>query len=487
MNTKIVCTIGPQSADPLVLREYYKAGMNVARLNGSHADLQWHENTINLIKETLPELPILLDIPGRKIRTTLLNHEPSFEVNDIIILTTDLSHDGLHKVPVNNQNLHLNLKKDDIIFADDGTLEFQVVEIKNKDIFCRAKIRGTLRSRKGINVPHVKFDSNLLTERDINMIAFACRLGVDYLGISFVESAEHILRIKEKINEFDCAIKPKIVAKTENQRGMDNLDEILSVSDVIMIDRGDLAVETSVENVVLHQKKILKKANEHGVPVIVATQMLHTMLENPMPTKAEISDITNAILDKASAIMLSGETAVGLYAIEAISYAKRISQQVYNASLSDTLELKSNVKYHMKMLEAAKNICDALPITKVVAITKTGFAARMMSAHRPKQEIICASNDISVVRAAGLWYGTRGVYVDTLFQQDNTQHINDTLEYLISNAHLTENDFILLLFVNYPSHSQLTNAIQLHYVKDLKNILLKNKNLDYITQEKVSI
>ena len=319
--TQIVATIGPATASPEMLRELAHAGMSVARLNGSHNELDWHADTIALIRETLPNTPILLDVPGRKIRTTQLKIEPRFKAGDEIVLTTDASYSGNDKVPVNYPSLHEDLKAGDKVLADDGTLSFNVTKVVGEDIVLEAECDGQLKSRKGINVPFVQLRTPLITQRDRDMMAFAVEHGVDFVGISFVESARHI----DAIRELGDGAWPRIVAKVENQGGLNNVEEILDATDAVMIDRGDLSVETNIENVAIYQKRVLQAAKEHNKPVIVATEMLHTMIEARNPTKAEVSDITNAVLDGCAATMLSGETAVGGYPVEAVKTMRRIA------------------------------------------------------------------------------------------------------------------------------------------------------------------
>ena len=219
---KIIVTIGPKTANKVFLKKLFREGMSIARLNGSHNNLNWHKNTIKLIQDVLPDIPILFDIPGKKIRTIQLTHEPSFKKGDEIILTTDQNFNGKVKVPVNNLNLHLSLSKNDIILADDGTLKFVVKEVRNKDIICRAESTGKLKSAKGINVPYVNIKGPLVTERDGKLIKFCKSNKVDFVGISFVESAKHI----EKIRDLIKGTTPRIVAKVENSIGLKNVEEI---------------------------------------------------------------------------------------------------------------------------------------------------------------------------------------------------------------------------------------------------------------------
>ncbi|MDJ0893605.1 MAG: pyruvate kinase [Alphaproteobacteria bacterium] len=467
--TRIVATIGPATNNGEALRALAKAGMNVARLNGSHADLDWHAATIALIRETLPEHPILLDIPGRKIRTGMLAFEPTFEKNDVIVLTTEDGHDGSEKVPVNYPELHGDLSPGDIILADDGTLRFQVERIEGRDIFCRADAAGQLKSRKGINVPHVRLRTKLVTDRDRGMVEFAKTNGVDFIGISFVESAAHI----EAIRELTGGHTPRIVSKVENKGGLDNLAEVVDATDAVMIDRGDLSVETSLEELSLFQKRILEVASEHGKPVIVATEILHTMIDNPFPTKAEVSDITNAVLDGCAATMLSGETAIGANPVEAVAVMRRISDVAANhmqAALdTDRAARVSSVPQAME--DAVALICRELPITKIVAVTISGYAARMVTSRRPRQPVLAVSNDRAAARSFNLLPGTEGVHVDIPFPRNSTDHIVQCLENLWQRGKLADDDLVLVTSVGYPRSGTRMNLIQTHYVRDLVEAL----------------
>ena len=375
--------------------------MGIARLNGSHADLDWHARTIRLLCETAPGVPVLLDIPGRKIRTANLAHEPSFDTGATIVLTTDTAHDGREKVPVNSDTLHADLRPGDTILADDGTLRFTVLRVDGRDIHCRAETSGTLRSRKGINVPHVKLQSQLVTAHDRQMIEFARVSGVDFVGISFVDSAEHVNAIRALTD----GGWPRIVAKIENQGGLDRVEEIVEATDAVMIDRGDLSVETNPESLSLFQKRIIAVAREHGRPVIVATEMLHTMIANPFPTKAEISDITNAVLDGCAATMLSGETAIGDHPVEAVSVMRRVATvaEEFVQSELDARPEQARRSVPQAVGDAIAMICRTLPVTRIVAITKSGYAARTIAARRPRQPILAVSNDEHAARSFNLY------------------------------------------------------------------------------------
>ena len=463
--TRIVGTIGPVSLNEQALLRLREAGLSVARLNGSHADLDWHRNAIAEIRRVLPDVPILLDIPGRKIRTTQLAFEPSFQVGGEIILTTETDHDGRQKVPVNYPDLHADLRAGHTILADDGTLRFTVVEVQGRDIRIRAETAGQLKSRKGINVPFVKLNTPQVTPRDERMIAFAKETGVDFIGLSFVESAAHVRAFRDLIG----AASPRIVAKVENQGGMDHVDEIAEAADAIMVDRGDLSVETSLHDVALRQKRIIAAARQHGKPVIVATEMLHTMIQNPFPTKAEVSDITNAVLDGCAATMLSGETAMGDFPVEAVQVMAQVAQAA-EAHVQAELEAhKPDIGANVA--DAVGNVipslCRALPIDRIVAITRSGFAARMIARHRPRQPILAVSDDAVAARSFNLIAGTTGVVSDVPFRRDSGDHIARVLVQLHQRGLLAAEDMVLVVGLSYPGKQTRMNTIQIHRIGDV--------------------
>ncbi len=470
--TKIVATIGPASRSEEQIAALVAAGMNIARLNASHSDLDWHAETIARLRRVAPEIPILMDIPGRKIRTTRLAHEPSFKTGERIILTTDTSHDGTEKIPVNYAALHEDLSAGNTILADDGTLRFTVESVEGQDITCIAENDGSLRSAKGINVPFVTLRTELVTDRDQMMVKFAEENTVDFIGISFVESADHVNRIRSLTN----GVSPRILAKIENQGGLNNMTEVIDAADAIMIDRGDLSVETNIKQLALFQKRILAAATQGAKPVIVATEMLHTMIENPFPTKAEVSDITNAILDGAAATMLSGETAAGRYPVEAVATMREIvdsaSTHVQDRLDAETSEstLKPN-SMPDAMRSAIGLLCRSLPITKIVAITRSGYAARMVSATNPKQPILAVSDDERMARSYNLLSGTKGIFVEIGFERKNTNHIPECLHALYQRGELNIDDVILVTAVSYPKSGNRMNLIETHAVGDLAETL----------------
>ena len=460
--TKIIATIGPKVSDKNNLLKLYKAGMDIARLNGSHNNLNWHEKTIKSIKRYLPKVPILFDIPGKKIRTGNLEHEPEFKRNDIIILTTQTNFKGNNKVTINNSKLHLFLQPKDEVYADDGTLAFRVQKIVKKDIYCCALNDGRLKSAKGINVPHINLGADKLSKKEKVYIDFALKNNVNFIGISFVESKGYIDKIKKIIKKKDL----KIIAKIENQGGLDNMQSIIEASDGIMIDRGDLSIETNVESIALYQKEIIKKCQRLSKPVIVATEMLDSMITKPFPTKAEIVDISNAILDGASCVMLSGETAVGKFPLEAIKLMREVSKKI--EASNDFIKYKYIKEIPQAIGNSIALLCQTLPITKVIAITISGFAARALSSQMIKQPILAISNNYLSSKSFNLYRGTTGIYLKVNFEKDNLSHVSKCLKILWQKSLINSKDVILVTAVGYPNKGNRMNLIQTHNVKDLK-------------------
>ena len=317
----------------------------------------------------------------------------------------------------------------------------------------------------------VTLKTPMITERDHEMVAFARRNEVDYIGISFVESAGHVRAIRELIDDS----WPRIVAKVENEGGMQNLDEIVAATDAVMIDRGDLSVETALETLAIFQKRIIRSARAAGVPVIVATEMLHTMIENPFPTKAEVSDITNAVLDGAAATMLSGETAIGAYPIETITAMQRIASTA-STHLQDELSGNSskpegNTGVPAAMEDAIALICRNVAVTKIVAVTISGYAARMLSARRPNQPIIAVSNDRMAARSFNLMAGVEGIHFDIVFPRDSVDHVAECLKHLWDLGKIDSSDLVLVTAVGFPRSGNRMNLIQTHHVADLADTL----------------
>lgn len=466
---KIVATIGPRTNDAETLKAMWEAGMGVARLNGSHGKLDWHRDALALIRQNVPAIPVLLDVPGRKIRTRRREHALKFSAGDKVVLTANAVTAEPSSVMVDYPTLHEDVDIGDEILIDDGRLHLTVTEVAGPDVVCRAGNGGMLVDAKGVNVPRLKPRSDFLSARDRDLVNFAMRHDVDFIGLSYVESAADVRAVRALIGDR----APKIVSKIETQGALDNLSEIMAVSDALMVDRGDLSVETNLETVALSQKRVLLEARGAATPVIVATEILHSMIDSPWPTKAEVSDITTAVLDHAAALMLSGETAMGAFPVEAVATMRRVADTASDF-LQDSMDQGSGAGIdHVPeaMGEAIALICRRLDVTKIVAITISGYAAVMVSARTPRQPIIAVTNDPGAARRFNLLPGTRGFYVDVPFSRSSLDHIPRCLELLWHQGELVDEDLILVTAVGYPKSGNRMNLIETHRVADLRDTL----------------
>ncbi|MBI4596974.1 MAG: pyruvate kinase [Candidatus Omnitrophica bacterium] len=466
---KIVVTLGPRTDTNTTIRALAEAGADVARLNGSHGSLTWHAAAIAHIRAAAPQMPILFDLPGGKIRTGALEHEPTFCVGDQLVLTGDERHDGRVKVPVSHPQLHEALASGATILADDGQLRFTVQRIQGEDIICRAETAGTLRSHKGIHVSTLEPTAMPVTPRDRAMLQFAKEQAVDFVGVSFVERAEQIEAIRSLIG----GASPRIIAKIETQRALEQLTSLLDFSDGLMIDRGDLSIDAGLHHVAILQKQMLKAARQAGRPAIVATEMLHSMISSPTPTKAEVSDISNAVLDGAAAVMLSGETAIGKFPVEAVATMRRIADTASShlQSLLDDDAAQEPCSIPQAIEDAIALICRRLPVTKIVAVTAKGYAARVVAARSPRQPILAVSHDPATARSFQLLPGTEGIAVDIPFSRTSVDHIPKCLEALWRCGKLKDEDLVLVTAVGYPRSGNRMNLIQTHHIADLRDSL----------------
>ena len=467
--TKIVATIGPATCSPEHLRALAAAGMTVARLNASHADPAWHAAAIAMVRATLPGVPILLDVPGRKIRTAQLASDIRFSRGDELVLTSDSGPLNDRRIPLNRADAHANVRPNMRILADDGTITLTVLSVTGHDIRCRAEVDGTLGSRKGINVPGMRLSDELFTPRDREWLGFAAQHAVDFIGLSFVETGSHVRQARDLLG----TRPPLVLAKIETQRGVEQLAEILVEADALMIDRGDLSADVQLADLAILQKHILSVSRSAGKPVIVATEMLHTMITNRAPTKAEVADITNAVLDGCAATMLSGETAVGSYPVEAVTVMRQIATAA-EAHLQNTLDApheEDRQKIPEVTAQAVALICRLLPVTRIIAVTRLGYAARAIAALQPRQPILAVSNDAAAARSFNLLPGTEGVFIDVPFERSSTDHVLACLRHLWKAGKLHREDLVLVCALAYPKSGNRMNHVETHVVGDLVDAL----------------
>lgn len=416
--SKIVCTIGPASESLENIKKLILAGMNVARLNFSHGDFEEHGNRIKTIRQASAELnktvAILLDTKGPEIRTGKLEVEPIELVQDeYLTLTTEEILGDQNRISVTYADLPNDVQVGSTILIDDGLIGLTVVDIQGTEIKTRIVNGGTIKSKKGVNVPGVAISLPGITEKDTNDIIFGIEQDIDFIAASFVRKASDVQEIRELLAKHNAS-HIQIISKIENQQGVDNLDEILAASDGLMVARGDLGVEIPAEEVPLVQKLMIKKCNVAGKPVITATQMLDSMQRNPRPTRAEASDVANAIFDGTDAIMLSGETAAGKYPVESVLTMSRIAERAESALDYREIFNKQQFAQETTVTEAISQsvAISALDLNAkaIISSTVTGHTARVVSKYRPKSPIIAVTTQERTMRQLALVWGVTPVH-----------------------------------------------------------------------------
>lgn len=413
--TKIVCTIGPASESPENVQALLLAGMDVARLNFSHGTYEEHGRRIAILKKeavkTGRHLAILLDTKGPEIRTGMVPEEGVLlENGSEFILDTDLDSLGSgQRVGITYQDLWKKVEKGAHILIDDGQLDLEVTDADKgiiRTLICNG---GTLKSQKGINVPGIAIDLPAVTEKDIADIRFGITQGVDFIAASFTRTATNVLEVRRIVEEMGADVH--IIAKIESQEGLDNLDEILEFADGLMVARGDLGVEIPVEEVPVRQKEMIRKCNLLGKPVIVATQMLDSMIRQPRPTRAEASDVANAILDGTDAIMLSGETAAGSFPREAVEMMDKIARRTEQTCIDKQTLHHTDRNVAGAISYASYTIARDLEAAAIITPTHSGLTSRMISKYRPKAIIVAATPLESTARKLALQWGIRSILV----------------------------------------------------------------------------
>ena len=460
--TKIVCTLGPVSENEETLRELIKNGLNVCRLNFSHGSHEEHKGRMDLVKKLREELnmptAILLDTKGPEIRTGKFDApEVLLEEGQTFTITMKDVMGNKEMCTVSYKGLANDVKTGDTILIDDGLVGLTVKEVNGDDIVCEVQNSGIVKNHKGVNVPGVKVNLPAITEKDRSDIEFGIEQGIYFIAASFVRKVSDVLAIREILEE-NNATHIKIISKIENQEGVDNLDEIIEVSDGIMVARGDLGVEIPTEEIPVVQKLMIKKCNEAGKPVITATQMLDSMIRNPRPTRAEVTDVANAIYDGTDAIMLSGETAAGKYPVEAVKTMATIAKRA-----------EETMRNRRTKINKSKNVTDAisyatcttamdLDARAILSSTASGHTARMVSKFRPDCPIIATTSDESVRRQLSLTWGVLPVMRNKSANTD--QVIVNSIEAAKTAEYVNENDIVVIT----AGGSETTNLIKVETV-----------------------
>lgn len=478
--TKIVCTMGPATADDNVLREMMKSGMNVARQNFSHGDHESHKKVFEQIKRIREELGLpvasLLDTKGPEVRVKQFkNGKAELKDGSTFTLTTNEVEGDEKQVSITYKNLPADIEVGTKILADDGLLEFKVIEITDTDVVCQVIHGGFISNNKSCNFPGIRLTMPYVSERDRSDIIFGCEMGFDFIAASFVTCDEDILEIRRILAEHG-GDDIKIIAKIENQDGVDHIDDILRVSDGIMVARGDMGVEIPFEEIPRIQKMLIEKGYNAGKQVITATQMLDSMIKNPRPTRAETTDVANAIYDGTSAIMLSGETAAGAYPVEAVRTM---------AKIAETTEMNINYakRFHNREEDCGDNVTNAishaacttaldLKAKAILTVTKTGGTAKLLSKFRPNRPIISCTTSERTWRQLNLSWGVVPLMSKEMTTTDELfQHAVDCA----TAAGLLETGDLVVITAGVPvGISGTTNLLKVHIVGD---VLVRGKGL----------
>ncbi|MCH5324761.1 MAG: pyruvate kinase [Eubacterium sp.] len=483
--TKIVCTLGPATDDDSILRELIKSGMDCARFNFSHGDYDSHKQrygqVVRIREELGKPIPTILDTKGPEVRVkSFKNDEPVKLKNGTeFVLTTEEVEGDESRVSITYKNLADDIDTGARILVDDGLIELKVTEIDRKesydDIHCRVIHGGTLKANKSCNFPGIKFSMPYISERDRNDILFGIKTGFDFVAASFVTCDEDIMQVRRLLDE-NGGKHIKIIAKIENQDGVNNIDDILRVADGIMVARGDMGVEIPFEEIPRIQKELISKGYNAGKQVITATQMLDSMIKNPRPTRAETTDVANAIYDGTSAIMLSGETAAGEFPVEAVKTMNAIA-----------VKTEQDIDYVRRFFsregEGTPNVTDAiahatvttsidLGATAILTVTKGGGTAKTLSKYRPDCPIIAATTSDVAQRQLNLSWGVIPIKAQEMSDSDSL--FNHAVERSMEEGLLHDGDLIVITAGLPLGISGTTNMMKVHIVGD---VLLKGKGV----------
>jgi len=465
-HTKIVATIGPASSSPAVMRQMLRAGMNVARLNFSHGKYEDHAQCIANLRAAAAELdlPLMLlqDLQGPKIRVGELPAAglPLVEGREVTLVPLEQADGQPDTVGIDYPYIAEEATPGTPVLLDDGLLELQVARVQDNRVVCTVVKGGLLKSRKGVNFPTLDLRLPAMTEKDKRDLAFGVAQGVDWVSLSFVRRPEDVQALKQLLREQGADLP--VIAKIEKPQAVQNLAAILAECDGVMVARGDLGVEMSPEKVPLIQKQIIHLCNQRGIPVITATQMLESMIHNPRPTRAEASDVANAIIDGTDAVMLSGESAVGQYPVAAVEMLARIATEVepavkftnYPANHSEDVDA---------VAEALHAIDDTIKLQCIVVFTNSGYTARLVAAERPHTPIVAYTPHPHIYQRINLYWGVRPVI--TRWFTDNVMDVLKEMERdLLQRQYVTPGDKVLVISGIPFGQAKTTNFLKIHTI-----------------------
>ncbi len=468
--TKIVATLGPASSDKSVLRAMFLAGLNVCRLNFSHGSYEDHSGVIKTIRELNEEtglnVAILADLQGPKIRTNEMENNGVELVNGSeVLIVTEKVLGTAAKFSINYSLLPADVQPGERILLDDGKLALEVIKTDGKkEITARVVHGGILSSKKGVNFPNTKISMPSLTEKDLEDLEFALDQNVDWIGLSFVRSARDIIELKHIIANRKC--KAKVIAKIEKPEAIEDIDAIIQESDGLMVARGDLGVEIPYQNVPIIQKMLIKKCIVHARPIIVATQMMESMINSISPTRAEVNDVANAVLDGADAVMLSGETSVGKFPVEVI---KTMSNIVLEMEKFDGIYNKEELPNKNQERFISDSICfnacrlsQRVEANAIITMSFSGYTAYKIASQRPKAPIYVFTSNKQILTQLNLIWGVKAFYYD---KQISTDHTIADIKFLLKTSGLLEIGNLVINIASIPLEELgSSNMLKLSYV-----------------------
>jgi pyruvate kinase len=468
--TKIVATIGPATSSKAALKQIILAGVDVCRINSSHGTLEDHLEVINNIREINEEINsdvcILQDLQGPKLRIGLMENDGVEVVKgQKITLTSNEVIGTAELVCIRYIDLARDVKPGEYILIDDGKIEIRVDKILSEtDVEATVTEGGLLKSKKGFNLPHTDVSFPSLTEKDITDLAFGLENNVEWIGLSFVRKADDIIDLKKRIKT--AGKECRVVAKIEKPEAVKNIDAIIAVADAIMVARGDLGVEMPLQDLPIIQKNIIEKCINAAKPVIVATQMMESMITNPTPTRAEVSDVANAVIDGADAVMLSAETSVGAYPVKVVETMEKIirdvekDRRVYYKGEKPTSSSKTFISDEICF--TAVRMSDHLKAKSIVGMTRSGYSALEISSYRPRAEIYIFTSNKQLLKAMSLVWGVRGFYYDQYESTDQT--FTDVIEVLKANGLVKKDDKVIHTASMPILNKSMANSIKISVV-----------------------
>lgn len=460
--TKIIATIGPSSWDKKILKEMFKNGMEIARINASFADKEEVQRVSKTIREISPRIAIMLDTQGTKIR--VVGVEKEIVLKDKVSLSASNQHVP-NSIKISYPDLHQDITRNTKILLDDGTIRLKVLDIKGAEIICEVIQSGVLKPNKTVNIPEINLNFPIFTEKDEQNIKNAIDNNLDFICISFVRNAQDILYARELIRGTDL----KIIAKIENQEGLDHFDEILKQTDGIMIARGDLGVETPLENIPILQKQMVFKCRAVGKPVIVATQMLESMKENKQPTRAEVSDVANSVMDGTDAIMLSAETSVGENPAEAVETMNQIALNAEKVMQLTPIYGRTSCPFEVD--ELCKSTCllsESIPLKGIVILSNKKGTIGSISRHRPNVPIWSINPSLKRIRQDLIYRGVKTYHIKDL-PDDRDDAVNLAIQTIYTHGQLDLTDKIAIISGSSIKHKDSDIILEIVTIKDILN------------------